>query len=310
MTEHRLIIPESLSGFRADVASSELLNISRSSLKSRLSDKKIWINGSFRSISTLVETGDEIRLTLLPLPVIDMTPQSIELDILHEDNEFLAINKPAGMVVHAGGGTRDNTMVNALLFHLQSWNAFGDSIRPGIVHRLDRETSGVILVAKKPESLENLQNQFSKRIIQKEYRVLVNDNIVQDSLLIDSPIGRNPRDRKKMTVGGIHPREALTRLSVLERFGNCSYVAAYPKTGRTHQIRVHLASIHHPVIGDRSYGSRGKRILPESLTGRHLLHAFRIDFRHPASGESMQLYAPLPPDMTEALELLRRSLRD
>jgi 23S rRNA pseudouridine1911/1915/1917 synthase len=305
----KLEVPSRLDGYRADAVIADLLKVTRSSLKQRIPGRRIRINGLSRSFSHCCREGDLLELELKPLPEILLKPEPLFLEILYEDSHFLAVNKPAGMVVHAGGGVREGTLVNALLHHLGTLPGFEDSPRPGIVHRLDRETSGVLLAAKTPRALHRLQSQFSERTVRKEYRAVVFSNIPENMSLIEEPIGRHFRDRKKMSVSGIRPRAARTRIRVLERFGDFCLVAAFPETGRTHQIRVHLSHVKHPVAGDRVYSRGQTRGLPAALLSRQMLHALTIRFRHPESGEAMECTAPLPEDFLSLLAYLRKKDR-
>ena len=292
-------------GQRADVAIAALLGITRSQVKSRLKGEGIFINSRQKPLSHICSENDKVELELKETEAPGLKPKDIPLDILYQDEHLLIINKQPGLVVHAGGGTGEDTLVNAILFHTGEMKDFEGSLRPGIVHRIDRDTSGLILVARNAKTLEALQSQFSERLIEKEYRAVVVSNIKEDTLVIDNAIGRHPVDRKKMAVTEAHSRNAVTQIQVLERFGHFTYVAAFPKTGRTHQIRVHMAYIKHPILGDRVYGSRQINDSLAGLAPRQMLHAFGIRFRHPETGELMELKAPLPKDMNLLLERLR-----
>ncbi len=287
-----VIISENLQGLRADIALAKILDISRSSLKNRI--KNLLINNKPRAFSYIVNLNDSLSFLLEDLPCLDAKPQNIALNILYEDDALIVVNKHAGLVVHAGGGTKDNTLVNALLYHFDLQKNFDDKIRPGIVHRLDKDTSGVIIVAKNVKMLEHLQNQFASRTITKEYRAIVYDNIKEDKLNIDSAIGRDPHNRKKMKIDGLKAKHAETEITVIKRFEGFTYLSAFPKTGRTHQIRVHLAMIKHPVAGDKVYA---KKRTDSLKIPRQLLHAYQIFFSHPGTGKEMNIQAPLPQDI-------------
>jgi len=291
-------ITEDLKGLRADIALAKILDISRSSLKNRV--QNLLINNTPRAFSYIVSLDDSLSFLLEDLPSLNAKPQNIPLDIIYEDNYLIAINKQAGLVVHAGGGTTDNTLVNALLYHFDLQKNFTDKIRPGIVHRLDKDTSGVIIVAKNIKILEHLQNQFASRVIKKEYRTITYDNIKEDEFYIDAAIGRDPHDRKKMKIDGLKAKHAETEIKIIKRFKNYTYLSAFPKTGRTHQIRVHLAMLKHPVAGDKVYA---KKRTDSLKIPRQMLHAYQIFFSHPKTGEEMNIKAELPQDMKKFLWL-------
>ena len=249
-------------------------------------------------------TEDAVEFNLEDPKVPSLEPQNIPLDILYEDDDILVINKQAGLTVHAGGGAYDNTLVNALLYHIKDFREFGNTLRPGIVHRLDKEASGVMIIAKNIQNLNILQKQFSSRAVEKEYRAIVLSNISVDEQIINYSIGRNPNDRKKMIINGINTREATTKVVVLERFKEFTYIKAIPKTGRTHQIRVHLSSIKHPILGDKTYGSKTIPYIFTKTVTRFLLHAYKLIIRHPRTGQSMNFTAPIPEDRTNVLKIL------
>ena len=284
------------------------MGISRSALKGRLK-KEILVNGKSKALSYLCHENDVFEVELETPVLPSLAPEPIPLQILFEDKTILVINKQAGLVVHAGGGTQNNTLVNGLLYHLKkedSLTEFGDSLRPGIVHRLDKDTSGVMVIAKNLKAMENLQKQFASRCIEKEYRAIVAGNIREEDLIVDEPIGRHPVDRKKMAVNSTTPsRNAFTSLHVIEHFQDTAYVAAFPKTGRTHQIRVHLAYIKHPIIGDEVYGSNSLNQKFISYIRRQALHARRLKFQHPENGKELEFTAPLPKDMQKLLDHLK-----
>lgn len=252
-------------------------------------------------------TGEEVVTVDVPAREAPrILPEAISLDIVYEDEDFLGVNKPPGMVVHPAPGHLEGTLVNALLAHTEKLSACGGPWRRGIVHRLDRDTSGVLVVAKNDEAHEYLVEEIASRRVRKEYVALVTGKFSQPEGTIDSPVGRHPRDRKRMAVrpGG---REALTRYQVREQFPTwgkegVTLLAVFPLTGRTHQIRVHLASINRPVLGDRVYGGRRTR---QSSFPRQALHAKSFSFRHPLGAQELTLTAPLFPDLDQFLTKLR-----
>jgi 23S rRNA pseudouridine1911/1915/1917 synthase len=254
-----------------------------------------------------VETGDRISIQAARHELRAL-PEELPLDIVYEDEDLVVVNKPAGMVVHVGAGIRSGTLVNALLHHVGTLARAGGDLRPGIVHRLDRMTSGLVIVAKNDPALRALSSQFKGREVQKTYAALVHGRVKAESGEIKRPVGRDPRRRIRMRTSGIGAREALTRYAVRRRFRHFTLLEVHPLTGRTHQIRVHLASIGHPVAGDTLYGApsrletgapgeRSTNTLP-----RNFLHAAAICFRHPRTGEAMSLEAPLPAELERFLE--------
>ncbi len=237
-------------------------------------------------------------------------PEDLPLDIVYEDADLLVVNKPAGMVVHVGAGVKSGTLANALLHHLGrigSLSSAGGELRPGIVHRLDRMTSGLVVVAKNDFAHQALAEQFKSRVVHKTYTLLVHGRVERESGEIQKPVGRDPRRRVRMKAGGLGAREALTRYRVLRRFSRFTLLEAEPRTGRTHQLRVHFSSLGHPVVGDTMYGAPGRLAIGgqvQKTLERNFLHAAAIEFHHPRSGASISLKAPLPTELREFLERL------
>ena len=259
---------------------------------------------SARKSGELVESGDRIGVRI-EREELRAVPEALPLEIVYEDADLVVVNKPAGMVVHIGAGVKSGTLVNALLHHIGALSRAGGELRPGIVHRLDRMTSGLVVVAKNDFTHRALAAQFKGREVHKTYLVLVHGRVARDSGEIAAPVGRDPVRRVRMKIGGIRPREALTRYRVQRRFPHFTLVQAEPRTGRTHQIRVHLSSLGHPVVGDTLYGAPGKlRLGTEELRtlARTFLHASVLEFRHPRSGGTLSLRAPLPEELTEFLK--------
>jgi 23S rRNA pseudouridine1911/1915/1917 synthase len=263
--------------------------------------------------STRLRAGNLIS-GAFPQPVpLSLKSEPIPLAVLYEDSSIIVVDKPAGMVVHPAPGNPSGTLVNALLHHCRDLSGINGAPRPGIVHRLDKDTSGVMVVAKSDEAYHQLARQFKNRTVQKIYLAIVHGNIKQDEGLIDSAIGRHPDQRKKMSTHPKKGRVSLTRWKVLERLGLFTFLEVHPQTGRTHQIRVHLSSVGHPILGDPLYGRKGRPgfihdpVLKESVKrmDRQALHAHRIGFTHPKTGEKVQFVAPIPGDMAEVLSLLR-----
>jgi 23S rRNA pseudouridine1911/1915/1917 synthase len=248
-------------------------------------------NGSPEKRSYLLKGAERIHVQPGELPPLRATPEDLPLEVLYEDDDVIAINKPAGMVVHTGAGRHSGTLVNALLHRFGKLSTVAGVLRPGIVHRLDRFTSGVILVARSDAAHRNLAEQFASRQVEKVYIALVHGRLKNDQGRITTPIARDPVARVRMTARLAHGRQAITSYRVLKHFEGFTLLEVKIGTGRTHQIRVHLASIRHPVAGDKLYGA------PASALGRYFLHARQITFTSPSSGHRITLTAPLPPDL-------------
>ena len=288
---------------RVDIFLAKETGLSRSNLKTVIESDGVLINGILRKKSGFeVKEGDEIDLVLPEPKTLDVEPNSdIKLDIVFEDEYFAVINKPQGMVVHpASSYTKNDTLVNALLADLDKLSSINGVIRPGIVHRLDKDTSGLIVVAKTDEAHKSLASQIEKKTARRIYYGLCDGNFKEDNGTVDAPIARNKRDRKKM---GIDPdgRRAVTHYQVLERFGKYTLVRFELETGRTHQIRVHSSYIHHPIVGDEVYG--GSTALYKN---GQLLHAKRLLLSHPITKETMEFEADLPEYYVSVLEKLRK----
>jgi 23S rRNA pseudouridine1911/1915/1917 synthase len=313
----QLAAAEDARGQRLDAwLARELPALSRSRLQALIEDGRVLVDGSPARPSVRMRPGQAVRVDV-PAPVpAEPQPEDIPLSVAHEDAHLLVVNKPAGLVVHPGAGNARGTLVNALLRHVKDLSGVGGVVRPGIVHRLDRGTSGLLVVAKDDETHRSLVRQFAGRTVEKEYVALVLGSPARASGEIDSPIGRDPVHRKKMSVRAPRGREARTSWRVVERFDGSALLRVRIHTGRTHQIRVHLASIGHPVAGDAVYG--GARALPSRRAAareayasldRPALHAARLSFTHPATGERLSFEAPLPPDVEAVLALLRVAAR-
>jgi 23S rRNA pseudouridine1911/1915/1917 synthase len=303
----RLVVPPAQAGQRLDRVLASLTGFTRSHIKSLIEQQRVRVAGVGKKAGYLVRAHEQIDIWPGEAASTVAFPQEIPLEILYEDDYLAAINKPPGMVVHPAPGQWSGTVVNALLFHWcrQETSA---SLRPGIVHRLDKDTSGVLLVAKDDTTLERLSLQFKERRVQKEYIAVVCGRFATPSGEITLPIGRHPLDRKKMSVWTKHGRPAVSRYRVVAEGQGVSLVRLYPETGRTHQLRVHLAAIGHPIVGDPVYGSRrgGRdRASPGTVFPRQALHAESIRFRHPVSGEQMEIAAPYPADFVHLLHALQ-----
>ncbi|MGH9618098.1 MAG: RluA family pseudouridine synthase, partial [Bryobacteraceae bacterium] len=284
-------------GKRLDAFLHECLpEYSRSRLQSWIAEGRVRVDGKPRRASYLLRGTEQISVDPAPLAPLRAEPEEIPLVILYEDAEVIAIDKPAGMVVHAGAGHARGTVVNALLHRFGALSELGGELRPGIVHRLDRDTSGVLLVARTDRAHQALAAQFRERQIEKIYLALVHGRMKQPQGRITAPIARDPIRRTRMTARSASGRAALTEYRLLEEIGNLSFLEVHIATGRTHQIRVHLSSIGHPVVGDRLYGAPAQPSL-----GRFFLHAHRIRFRSPTAPDPVIVESPLAPELRQFL---------
>lgn len=280
--------------------------LSRSALQALMEQGAVLRNGQPVNKKDKVMAGDTVLVTLPDPQPIEAQPQDIPLDIVFEDDHLLVVNKPKGMVVHPAPGNPDGTLVNALLYHCAGGlSGIGGAIRPGIVHRIDKDTSGLLVVAKDDATHQGLSEQMAVHDIHRVYHAVVYGNLKEDSGTVDAPIGRDPRDRKKMAVTATNSKPARTHWQVLERFGNFTYIACRLETGRTHQIRVHMSHIGHPLAGDPVYGPRN---VLRFLNGQ-CLHAKELGFRHPITGDMLRFDSELPPYFQEYLTRLRKEHR-
>jgi 23S rRNA pseudouridine1911/1915/1917 synthase len=294
------IIGEDEDGQRVDFALAALAGISRSQAQRWIDSNRVQLGGRVPRASARVRSGDTIEAAPPPLVASSLEPEAIPLSVLYEDDHLIVVDKPAGLVVHPGPGHPRGTLVNALLHHCTALAGVGGVLRPGIVHRLDQGTSGVMVAAKNDAAHRALAQQFHDHTIEREYHALIRALPGADAGRIDQPIGRHPRDRKRMSVRSHRGRDARTAWRVLGRFpaSGRSWLGVFPETGRTHQIRVHLASAGLPIVGDPIYG-RAKR---EPVTlDRPALHARALGFDHPRSGERLRFEAAHPPDFARLL---------
>lgn len=284
-------VTENEAGERLDKAVATLSgSLSRSVVQSLIKEGGIFLNGKSVSKSVSVKTGDVITAHIPDPKTLSLEPEEIPLDIFYEDEYLLVVNKPKGMVVHPAAGNFDGTLVNALLAHCKDLSGINGVIRPGIVHRIDKDTSGLLVVAKTDEAHVGLSKQIKEHSFTREYRTVVVGNVKNDTGTIDAPIGRNPKDRKKQAVTEKNSKNAVTHYEVLKRFNGFTYLKVRLETGRTHQIRVHMAYRGTPVAGDAVYGDPKKTY---GLSGQ-CLHAARLGFVHPITHERLEFTAPLP----------------
>lgn len=280
--------------------------VSRSALQALMEQGMVQRGGVPVNKKDKVAVGDTVQLTLPDPQPIEAVPQNIPLDIVYEDAHLLVVNKPKGMVVHPAPGNPDGTLVNALLYHCAGGlSGIGGAIRPGIVHRIDKDTSGLLVVAKDDATHQGLSAQMAVHDIHRVYHAIVYGNLKEETSTVEAPIGRDPKDRKKMAVTQQNSKPACTHWKVLERFGNFTYIACKLETGRTHQIRVHMASIGHPLAGDAVYGPR---TVLRFLNGQ-CLHAKELGFVHPITGQALRFDSELPPYFQDYLTRLRKEHR-
>jgi len=283
-------------GARLDKYVSEKCSeLSRTQAQKLIGSGYIKVNDREAKARLKLNIGDRLTITIPPTPPSPLSPEAIPLDIIYEDDDLLVVDKPAGLAIHPAPGHPNHTLVNAILSHFPHLADIGDSLRPGIVHRLDKDTSGVMLVAKNSAAHLNLINQFKTRSVVKVYRALVKGHLTPENGIIEAPIGRDPRNRKRMAVVA-EGREARTEYQVVKYMGDYTLLEIRPETGRTHQIRVHLNAIGYPVAGDKVYGVKS------AYLSRQFLHASRLGFHLPSTGEYVEFTSELPPDLEQALK--------
>lgn len=290
-----------VSGERLDKYLSSVSELSRTRVQELTKEGTVLVNGKAQKSSYKVVEGDVISCDVPKDEPTDILPEDIPLDILYEDEDIIVINKPKGMVVHPAPGNYSGTLVNALLYHCKDLSGINGVIRPGIVHRIDKDTTGCIVACKNDEAHRSIASQLESKTCHREYMALVEGNIANEAGFIDAPIGRDKKDRQKMTVTDVNAKEAQTHFKVVERFGRYTLVDCALETGRTHQIRVHMKYINHPVVGDEKYGHK----CPLMDTEGQVLHAYRLTLKHPRTGKKMSFEAPLPDYFDKLLTILR-----
>lgn len=290
-------------GDRLDIfLSSQLGDMSRSYIQKIIKDKKVKVNEKIEKAKYLVKEDDKVIIEIPAPKLLEIIPQDIPINIVYEDDDLLIINKPQGMVVHPAPGNYENTLVNAILYHCKdNLSSINGIIRPGIVHRIDKDTSGLLIVAKNDKAHINMSEQIKNHEVTKTYIALTRGRIKENEATINMPIGRNPNDRIKMAVTK-NGKEAITHIKVIEKFQNYTLIEVKIETGRTHQIRVHLAQIGYPLVGDYVY-SNGKN--PFGVEGQ-MLHSYKLEFKHPITGKEMKLQAELPEYFENVLNILRK----
>ncbi len=285
-------------GLRLDrFVASKCPEISRTFARKLIDEGHVTVNSRVVRAGLKLGIGDTVNITVPPLPPLRPLPEDVPLRIIYEADDLVVVDKPAGLTVHPAPGHLDHTLVNALLHLYPHLADSGDSLRPGIVHRLDKDTSGLMLIARTEDARADLIAQFKNRTVHKTYQALVKGRLTPESGVIEAPLGRDPRNRKRMAVL-TEGREARSEYRVVKYIGNCTLLEVVPQTGRTHQIRVHLSAIGYPVMGDAVYGVKSPHL------SRQFLHACRLGFRLPATGKYVEFTSELPPDLTQALEAL------
>lgn len=309
MNEDRIItlaVAEDSGGTRLDAyISSQIEELSRNYAQQIIESGCVSVNGKEElSKKAKVKSGDSIEIDYPEPETLNVEPQDIPIEIVYEDDDVIVVEKPRGMVVHPSPGNFDGTLVNALMYHCgDTLSSINGTIRPGIVHRIDKDTSGLLMIAKNNIAHESLAAQLKEHSCTREYTALVYDNIREDELTVDRPIGRDEKNRLRRAVFGSNPKEAVTHIRVVKRYGKYTLIKARLETGRTHQIRVHMSYIKHPLVGDELYGPK-KQTLP--VKGQ-MLHAGVLGFVHPTTGEYMEFRSELPEYFTEILDRLDRN---
>lgn len=292
---------------RVDVFLKEKLDLSRSYISKLLKQKNILCNNNQIKPSYVLKENDFINIKIPEVKETKIVPIAGDLNIVFEDSDLIVLSKPANIVVHHGAGINSPTLVNHIIHYCKDLSGIGGELRPGIVHRLDKETSGLIIIAKNDIAHINLSLQFSQRTIEKTYIALVANNIVDKDGKISNLIGRDKKNRKKISENTSSPRSATTYWKKIRSYNDFTLVEAYPKTGRTHQIRVHMTSLGHPIIGDKLYFTKNSANLSKNLKAnisRHLLHASKIKFIHPTTKKKITLYSEVPEDMQKIIDIL------
>lgn len=305
MQEFHFLITEEYENERLDKVLSELTDdtVSRTYLQKLIKENQVYVNEKAQKASYKLKVDDSVAFIIPEQEEPDIVPEDMKLDILYEDDDVIVVNKPKDMVVHPAAGHFEHTLVNGLLFHCRdSLSGINGVLRPGIVHRIDKDTTGSIIACKNDYAHKAIAEQLKEHSITRKYRAICAGVIKEDTGEVNAPIGRDEKDRKKMAVNHKNGKNAVTHYRVLERFDNYTYIECRLETGRTHQIRVHMASIGHPLLGDSVYSSRK---WPFSLKGQ-TLHAYVLGFHHPKSGEYIETEAPLPEYFNELLEKLRK----
>ncbi|MHB8124285.1 MAG: RluA family pseudouridine synthase [Desulfitobacteriaceae bacterium] len=284
-------------GMRIDVGVTEALDKSRSFVQNLISEGHVLVNGEIKKANYKIRLGDQVQVEIPEPRLLEVLPEDIPLDIVFEDEDLIVVNKVQGMVVHPAPGAWTGTLVNALMYHCDNLSGINGVLRPGIVHRIDKDTSGLLVIAKSDLAHEKLSEQLKEHSTARKYRAIVHGILQEPGGTVNAPIGRDPSERKRMAVTSQNSKRAVTHYTILENFREFSNVEVQLETGRTHQIRVHMAYIRHPVLGDPLYGPKQNRF---NLNGQ-MLHAVELGFVHPRNGNWLQFSAPLPEKFIEIL---------
>lgn len=300
-------IPPDTKTERLDIYISLKSGLSRARIQNLIKQGLVLVNLKKQKASYKIRRSDRIEVTVPPEPEAVLIPEDIPLDIIYEDEHIIVVNKPTGMVVYPAAGHHSGTLMNALIFRSKKLASIGRPLRPGVVHRLDKDTSGIIVVAKDDTAYLNLCKQFRERGVEKHYLALLYGSLKKDKGEITTPIGRAISNRKKMSTRTRKGKQAVTQFEVIKRFRSATFVKVRIITGRTHQIRVHFASSGHPVLGDKLYGKKVEVEAKERISfPRQMLHAHSLKFKHPINGEPLEFTAPIPEDMEKAVEELNK----
>ena len=286
-------------GKRLDAYLAENTELTRTRIQQLIKEEHIKVNDKKTKASYKIETGDTIEIFIPEKKEIDLIPQNISINILYEDNDIAVIDKRAGLVIHPSYGHESGTLVNAIMFHINDLSGINGEIRPGIVHRLDKDTSGLIIIAKNDKAHNKLSEMFKNKEINKTYLAIVKGSLGKDSGRLETQMGRDPKDRKKMNVLKIGGKTAITNYEVLDKNDKFSLVKVNIETGRTHQIRVHMKYLGYPILGDSVYGKESKSVK------RQMLHAYKLEFIHPVTGKEMIIKSEIPKDFSEVLEKIK-----
>lgn len=295
----RLILEAGESGKRLDAYLAENTELTRSRIQQLIKEENVRVNDKKVKSSYKIEIGDKIEILIPEEKQIDLVPQNININILYEDNDIAVIDKKAGLVIHPSYGHESGTLVNAIMFHIKDLSGINGEIRPGIVHRLDKDTSGLIIIAKNDKAHNRLSEMFKEKEIDKTYLAIVKGSISKDAGKVETQIGRDTKDRKKMCVVKSNGKTAVTNFLVLDKNDKFSLVKVNIETGRTHQIRVHMKYLGYPILGDSVYGKESKTVK------RQMLHAYKLEFKHPVTGEEMTIRSEIPEDFKEVLDRIK-----
>ncbi len=294
-------------GLRLDIfLAGSSVGLTRNQAQNLIEDGLVYVSGVLRKANYKLRQGDVVSLSIPEPEQIKTVPENLPVDIAYEDDDIIVVNKAAGMVVHPAEGNPGGTLVNALLFHCGKLSSIGGDLRPGVVHRLDKDTSGIMVVAKNDQSHQSLAATFKAHTNSREYVAIVIGRLKEEQGTVTVSIGRHITDRKKISPITFKGKNATTHYKVLEHFGDATYIALRLATGRTHQIRVHMAHIGHPLAGDKVYGGTAAGKVAGMKVPRQMLHARLLGFKHPRTGEYMEFTAEIPPDMQKVLDVLRR----